>query len=108
MRENVLAAAWAMSPGWKPTGSIRSGQHYFDAHGLALCGRKLVAVDPGEHFTERDPYPHMRYCGTCQAIRTRMLGGFVKHPDASTLAWLGIAPRQHTENEVLNGTTPKD
>jgi hypothetical protein len=92
-----------MNPGWKPSESIRGCQHFFDAHGLALCGRNLVAVDPGEHFTEGDPYPHVRYCGTCQAIRTRMLGGFVRNPGASTLAWLGVPRHEHTANEMGEG-----
>lgn len=83
-----------LSPGWKASESIRAGQHFFDVNGLALCGRQLVAVDPGEHFSEGDPCPHVRYCAVCQAIRTRMLGGFVPRPDASTLSWLGV-PRHH-------------
>ena len=70
---------WAMSPNWRVSG-VGIAEHFYDAHGVGLCGRKYGNA-PKKGGGPGGTFVHMRYCRTCLAIRTRMLGGQGGRPE---------------------------
>jgi len=67
-----------IGPNWRVSGSVAHMQHFYDSYGIALCGRKYKP--PAPHPTDGG-FVRLLQCGTCLAIRTRMLGGQGGRPE---------------------------